>query len=106
MKKVKKRVIAGGLALASSVLSGCFGPIETVYGPPPDTTYKPDINIAEEVYGPPPDPDFDESENLPEPVYGPELDYEDYDAEPSPSPSPDLTEMLPASVYGPPMDGG
>lgn len=55
----KKGMLACGLILASSILTGCVrpGPAQPVYGPGPD------VDTG--------DPGIQAEENIPQPVYGP-----------------------------------
>ena len=126
-RKNAKYMLAGGLAVSSSLLLGCFHQPVPLYGPPPDTSFTPEINIPEAVYGPPPDldlnewysedwddattapsfdPPFTPEANIPEDVYAPPQDFgfdEDPDEEDmTPAPSFDPADNLPAPVYGPP----
>ena len=101
-KTDKKRALAGGLIVATSLLSGCFGPAETVYGPPPTDDPDPGFNDVQEVYGPPHDYGYDPEGNIADPVYGPPPDEEE-PAEESPEPSYDPAAIVPPGVYGPPM---
>ncbi|MCR5663243.1 MAG: hypothetical protein K6G17_00020 [Oscillospiraceae bacterium] len=124
MKKknvIKTGALVGSLLMSSSLLSACVGPVENVYGPPPekdepgngfrvednmektlygppeffDPDYDPANNFPEDVYGPPPEPDFDPEDELPQPEYGPpELSEEEYDPE---------NNFL-EDVYGPPPE--
>ena len=88
MKKINaKYMLAGGLAVSSSLLLGCFHQPVPLYGPPPDTSFTPEINIPEGVYGPPSD-------------YELGLDFDEEDT--TPAPSFDPADNLPAPVYGPP----
>ena len=109
-KKNATYMLAGGLVVTSSLLAGCIGPVPTVYGPPPDALFTPEINIPEAVYGPPPDTLFSPEINIPEDVYGPPQDF-GYDENPdgevdgedaTPAPDFDPADNLPAPVYGPP----
>ena len=78
MKKSKRRLtfatVVAGTALATT-LTACHWkgqePVETVYGPPMDSTYEPAEEEPQDVYGPPIDDNYDEKEEIPEVVYGP-----------------------------------
>lgn len=112
MKKrsVKTGALAGGIILASSLLSGCFGPFTpyAVYGPPPERetpaptqSFDPADNLPAPVYGPAPDTDwnYDPEANIPECVYGPPsyfgIDEEEPDGEDAETSSPEETEAQP-----------
>ena len=78
MKKSKRKLtfatVVAGTALATT-LTACHWkghePVETVYGPPMDTTYEPAKEEPQDVYGPPIDDSYNEEDEIPEGVYEP-----------------------------------
>ena len=126
-RKYKYYALAGGLAATASLAAFCHrsAPVPALYGPPPDVTDDPGVNIAETVYGPPPEetfdpvynvpapvygpPAFDPENSFPEDVYGPPADYDEWDGEENealPGEGYDPEENVPETVYGPPEDLG
>lgn len=94
-KNMKRGALAGGLLLASAILTGCVrpGPATPVYGPAPDpdsngSGFQAEDNIPQPVYGPGPDfdaeidPEYDPEDNLSVPVYGPPPSMEDGETAP------------------------
>ena len=67
MKRSTKALTFAAVAAAGLAVSGCWRDFVAVYGPPPDETDGPEVD----VYGPPPGDVVDGQE---EDVYGPPID--------------------------------